>query len=145
MTKHLPTSEAEKLRCGDIVVVPFPFSDKLAEKRRPALVVSGDLLSQEGMVWLVMITSARKTKGAHDCAIPDPFACGLNVACVVRPTKMTGVEPTRILRRTGRLGARETNVVLASVRAFIGKEIAVASPKSKSVVKKSKTKAAQDT
>ena len=43
----------------DIVVVPFPYSDRLAEKRRPALVVSHPALAEGlGRVWVAMITSA---------------------------------------------------------------------------------------
>ncbi|MEA2987282.1 MAG: mRNA interferase MazF, partial [Alphaproteobacteria bacterium] len=43
---------------GDIVVVPFPYTDRLAEKRRPALVVSNAKLVRFGLVWVAMITSA---------------------------------------------------------------------------------------
>ena len=42
----------------DIVVVPFPYADRLAEKRRPALVISNRKLAAHGLVWVAMITSA---------------------------------------------------------------------------------------
>ena len=42
----------------DVVVVPFPYSDRLADKRRPALVISHpDLPARLGRVWVAMITS----------------------------------------------------------------------------------------
>ena len=91
---------------GDVVVVPFPFSDRLAEKRRPALVVSSAELAAEGMLWVVMITSSRGRATTKDCPIVDRAAAGLEVDCVVRPTKIAGVEPARIARRTGRIGDR---------------------------------------
>ena len=34
----------------DIVVVPFPYADRLAEKRRPALVISNRKLAAHGLV-----------------------------------------------------------------------------------------------
>jgi len=42
----------------EIVVVPFPYTDRMAEKRRPALVVSNaELAARFGRVWVAMITS----------------------------------------------------------------------------------------
>ena len=42
----------------DVVVVPFPYADRLAEKRRPALVISNRKLAAHGLIWVAMITSA---------------------------------------------------------------------------------------
>ena len=42
----------------DIVVVPVPYADRLAEKRRPALVISNRKLAPFGLIWVAMITSA---------------------------------------------------------------------------------------
>lgn len=100
--------------------MPFPFTDRLAEKRRPALVVSDARLAAEGMVWLAMITSAQHSANAYDCKIADLNAAGLPNSCVVRPIKITAVEPGRIVRRAGRLGARELEQVLELVRSFVG-------------------------
>ena len=119
-TKPLPTSEATTYAPGDVVVVPFPYSDRLAEKRRPAVVVSNASLAAQGFVWLVMITSARQTTSPHDAPIADLARAGLPSPCVVRPTKVATVEPSRILRKAGRLGQRETSGLLATVRGFVG-------------------------
>ena len=122
--KTLPTSSSS-YSCGDIVVVPFPFSDRLAGKRRPALVISDAALEAAGIVWLVMITSARHSAAAFDCPILDPVRAGLKTACLVRPSKMATVEPFRIVRRAGRLGAKETNRVLETVRSFVAPAMAM--------------------
>jgi mRNA interferase MazF len=42
---------------GDIVVVRFPFTDGSAFKKRPALLVSNDLVNDTGDYLLVQITS----------------------------------------------------------------------------------------
>ncbi len=116
----MPTSEATTYAAGDVVVVPFPYSDRLAEKRRPALVVSNALLAAQGFVWLAMITSARQSALPHDAPIADLARAGLPSPCVVRPTKIATVEPSRILRKAGRLGRKEISSVLATVRGFVG-------------------------
>ena len=45
---------------GDIVVVPFPFTDLSQQKRRPALVVSNDTVNTTGDYLLAQITSRNK-------------------------------------------------------------------------------------
>ena len=74
----MPTSKAKaKYKFGDVVVVPFPYSDRLADKRRPALVVSNERVAKSGYIWLVMITSARGRTTADDLPIDALAATGL--------------------------------------------------------------------
>ena len=105
---------------GDVIVVPFPYSDRLAQKRRPALVVSDGALHAHGMVWAVMITSATNAGQPHDVAILDPSGAGLHAASVVRPSKIACLEPSRIIRVAGRLSPDETEAVRAQARGFLG-------------------------
>ncbi|MGH6949309.1 MAG: type II toxin-antitoxin system PemK/MazF family toxin, partial [Vitreimonas sp.] len=57
---------------GAILVLPFPYSDKLAEKKRPAVVVSKTGLERtHGLVWVAMITSDRGARRRDDVIIAD--------------------------------------------------------------------------
>ncbi|MFM7735083.1 MAG: type II toxin-antitoxin system PemK/MazF family toxin [Alphaproteobacteria bacterium] len=116
----MPTSSVPAYRPGDVVVVPFPYSDRLAEKRRPALVISGRTLASAGFVWVAMITSAANQPMQHDQPISDPRRAGLSAPSVVRPVKMACIEPGRILRRAGRLSAAESAAVLETIVGFVG-------------------------
>jgi mRNA interferase MazF len=116
----LAISEIETHSSGDVVVVPFPYSDRMAEKRRPALVISNQRLATQGYVWLAMITSAAHPRAEHDVAIDQPARAGLAVRCVVRPTKITCIEPARIVRRIGKLSQAEIAAACDAVRSFIG-------------------------
>ncbi|WP_210028357.1 type II toxin-antitoxin system PemK/MazF family toxin [Methylobacterium sp. PvR107] len=116
----MPASETADLPAGTVIVVPFPSSERLAEKRRPAMVVSGEGVAAAGYVWIAMITSARNTRAEGDVRIDDLTSAGLGVASVVRPIKLACIEPTRILRRIGMLPHPTAAQVYATIRSLIG-------------------------
>lgn len=103
----------------DIVVVPFPYADRLAEKRRPALVISNRKLAVHGLIWLAMITSAENERWSSDVAITDLKRAGLPAPSVVRPAKIACIEPGRINRRAGRLDKAGAKAVGQKLRGFI--------------------------
>jgi mRNA interferase MazF len=104
----------------DVVVVPFPYADRLAEKRRPALVVSNRKLAQHGLVWIAMITSAENERWDSDVPIDDLKQAGLPVPSVVRPAKIVCIESARILRRAGRLDRAAAKAVEQRLRGYLG-------------------------
>ena len=94
-----------------MVVVPFPYTDRFAEKRRPALVVSNARLAARGYVWVVMITSAKHESLEHDMKSRNSAAAGLSAPSIARPVKIACIEPGRIVRKAGRLGEEEIDSV----------------------------------
>ena len=71
---------------GQVVRVPFPFTDRVASKNRPALVLSdaGAFNTPSGHLVLAMITSARNAPWPLDCFIDDLETAGLPAPSVVR-------------------------------------------------------------
>jgi len=103
----------------DVVVVPFPYADRLAEKRRPALVVSNDAFHRTtGLTWVVMITSTSQ-QWPGDTEITDHAACGLPVPSRIRPAKIAAIEASRIIRVAGRIGQDEIVGVRESLAAIL--------------------------
>jgi mRNA interferase MazF len=111
---------ASEFEAFDVVVVPFPYTDQLAEKRRPALVISNAKLHREGYVWIAMITGAAKERRAGDLVIRDLKAAALPGASMVRTVKIATVEPERILRRIGMLAETERAAVRKAVVGILG-------------------------
>jgi mRNA interferase MazF len=70
----------------DLVVVPFPFTDKSSEKRRPALVLSEcDKFNVIcGHSVLAMVTSKENAACPLDSEIKDLEQAGLNATSVIR-------------------------------------------------------------
>jgi mRNA-degrading endonuclease toxin of MazEF toxin-antitoxin module len=70
-----------------VVVVLFPQSDRLAEKRRPALVISNRKLAPFGLIWVAMITSADNAPRSCDVAVADLARAGLPAPSVGGPRR----------------------------------------------------------
>ena len=45
---------------GDIILVPFPFTNLANSKRRPGIVISNDSVNQKDDLLVVMVTSVQK-------------------------------------------------------------------------------------
>lgn len=78
---------------GDLVKVPFPYTDRPVRQRRPAFVIAAaDLEEQHGLLWVLMITSAENKRWASDVSIDDHKAAGLPAPSVVRTAKVATIE-----------------------------------------------------
>ncbi len=101
-------------------MVPFPYSDRLAEKRRPAVVVSSaGLTMQFGLVWLAMVTSAGNRRWGCDVPVSDLAAAGLPAPSMVRTAKLATVDADRILHGIGRLVAKDIRSVQTQLKRFL--------------------------
>jgi mRNA interferase MazF len=115
----MPTQTYERYDAYEVVVVPFPYSDRMAEKRRPALVISGAALDRHGVLWVAMITSANNEPWSCDVPVSDLERAGLPAPSVVRTAKIACIEPARVLRRAGTLNAATARKVLSRLRGFL--------------------------
>jgi mRNA interferase MazF len=98
----------------DVVVVPFPFTDRRASKRRPALALSSEAFSDEsGHTVLAMITSASNAPWPMDVAI-DAGEAGLQASSKVR-MKLFTLDNRLILQKTGSLSRTDQRTVSAVV------------------------------
>lgn len=78
---------------GEVVKVPFPYTDRATRQRRPALVVSGsDLEADHGLLWVVMITSGENRRWTTDVPIADHAAAGLPIPSVIRCAKIATLD-----------------------------------------------------
>jgi mRNA interferase MazF len=102
-----------------VVRVPFPFTDRQAQKRRPALVLSQPAFQQGcGHLLLAMITSARQSSWPLDWPIEDLQAAGLPQPCVVR-LKLFTLDERLVLGRLGALVAADRTAVAAQLAKLL--------------------------
>ena len=106
---------------GDVVKVPFPYTDRATRQRRPALVVSHPkLASDHDLLWVLMITSAENRRWPQDVEITALAKAGLPVASLIRPAKIATIE-SRDAEPLGRIGPS----VLAEVRKRLAENLSL--------------------
>ena len=90
-----------------VVVTPFPFTDKNATKKRPALIISEpDYQQKTGHATMLMITSAKHKRWHGDVEIKDLLAAGLPVPSVIRQ-KIFTIDLRLIIRQIGQLASED--------------------------------------
>ena len=84
---------------GNVIKVPFPYVDKPVRRYRPALVVSSIAVHDgHGLLWVLMITSAKNRSWPGDLEIDDLEKAGLPAASVVRCAKIATIESSAATR-----------------------------------------------
>jgi mRNA interferase MazF len=93
---------------GEVVLVPFPFSDLTTTKVRPAVVISGSLYhATEPDLLLAALTSrVSAATGPLDYVLSDWQAAGLRFPSAFKATLVT-LEPSRVIHRVGTLTSRD--------------------------------------
>ncbi len=105
---------------GDVVKVPFPYTDRSTRQFRPALVISTpEVETTHGLLWVVMITSAQNRGWAGDFPIASHAAAGLPAPSVIRSAKIATIEASQA-ERLGRIPAELRRKVMAGIGAGLG-------------------------
>ncbi len=100
-------------KAGDVILVPFPYRDRLAESTRPAVVVSGDAYNQHGDLVIAAITS-HTPRFATDYGLIDWKLAGLQMASTVRMLLAT-VTSSRVILPVGNLTSQDWTQVAQRV------------------------------
>lgn len=102
---------------GDVVVVPFPFSDLTQAKRRPALVIS----KLEGDDLILCQITSQSIKDNYAIALTDKdFAEGsLKQQSNIRPNRIFTADCHIVLYKVGNLETAKLNEVIGKIVEII--------------------------
>jgi mRNA interferase MazF len=106
---------------GDVIVVPFPFTDQSATKKRPAVVVSSAAYHRErpDLILMAVTSQLRPVPTVGEAAIVHWQAAGLLKPSVIKPL-LTTIEARLVLRQLGRLHADDLAALRQVLAAVLG-------------------------
>jgi mRNA interferase MazF len=110
------------MKCGDVLLVSYPFTDATGAKIRPVLVVSTDVFNNGDDVVLVPISSAPAATDPYVFPIhdTDPFfaVSGLKRSSAIKWTKPLTVSRSVVRSRLGSLPAEQLAIVHTKLRSL---------------------------
>ncbi len=116
-----PRSNTPPYQRGDVVLVPFPFSEQLAEKQRPGVVLSADSYwAATGDLIIAQVTSrvsAPPRPGDH--LLLGWRDAGLPLPSLVR-SRVATIHQSRVRRRLGALPSADLHAVEQGLRDVLG-------------------------
>jgi mRNA interferase MazF len=92
---------------GDIVLIPFPFTDLSGLKNRPALI----LIAGETDITLSFITTQLKWEEPLDVIIEPSFENGIKRTSIIRLSKLATLDKDLVLGKLGNLSQTEMATV----------------------------------
>ncbi len=105
---------------GDVVKVPFPYTDRATRQSRPALVVSVDgLENRHHLIWLVMVTSAENRGWPGDIEVKSLGGAGLPAPSVIRTAKIATIDAADATK-LGRISMPQLKQVLEEIGRNLG-------------------------
>jgi mRNA interferase MazF len=104
---------------GDVVLIPFPFTDLSAKRVRPAIVVSVPEYEQNTGDIIVAQVTSRQHSLPTDYALQDWQFAGLLRPSVVR-VKLATINAALVQFRTGRSSDRDLEEVDKRLRLALG-------------------------
>jgi len=106
---------------GDVVLVPFPFTDQSTVKRRPAVIISSAAYHQARPDLLIMAVTSQHPSilSVGEVHVQDWRAAGLLKPSVLKPV-LTTIDPALVLRKLGRLTATDEAALRQAIHLILG-------------------------
>jgi mRNA interferase MazF len=105
---------------GDVILVPFPFTDQSTTKKRPAVVVSATRYNSEKPDVIIMaVTSQIRSGNPFDTVVTDWQSANLLKPSVVKPVIAT-LEQRLVLKRLGKLATQDRHSVVQTLANLFG-------------------------
>jgi mRNA interferase MazF len=105
---------------GDVVLVPFPYTDQTGSKKRPAVVVSSAVYHRErsDVILMAVTSQARTLAGVGEIPILEWQESGLLDPSILKPILLT-LERSLVLRKLGRFGYRDKKALRQSLTKIL--------------------------
>ncbi len=106
---------------GDVILVPFPFTDQTTTKKRPSIVVSSsDYQRQRSDLILIAVTSlANPATSFAEITITECKAAGLLKPSIIKPV-LTTIDKMLVIKKLGELQEVDTQALHNLLLVILG-------------------------
>jgi mRNA interferase MazF len=108
---------------GDVVLVPFPFTDLTGAKQRPAMVVSADAFnsSRDDLLVVAITSQVPASLKPDEFLIPtaELTSCGLPKPSILRLLKLVSLHQHLIIKRIGQMPEPVLGQILERIRRLL--------------------------
>ena len=106
---------------GDVLLVPFPFTDQTTTKKRPTIVISSDSYNQSKLdLLLIAVTSQVKIPLQFgEILITEWSNAGLLKTSVIKPI-ITTLEKQLVIKKLGKLATPDIEALQNLLQQIIG-------------------------
>ncbi|HBG08347.1 MAG TPA: type II toxin-antitoxin system PemK/MazF family toxin [Geobacter sp.] len=106
---------------GDVILVPFPFTDQTTSKKRPAIVVSSSdyNANRPDLVIMAVTSQIREPAPYGDNVVMHWKEAGLIKPSVMKPI-FTTIERGLVIRRLGQLAEEDEQALREALQDILG-------------------------
>lgn len=110
-----------RFEVGDVVLVPFPFTDQSATKKRPAVVISSQAYNTErpDLIIMAVTSQIRPASSIGEVIVRDWQASGLLKPSAIKPV-MTTIEKHLVIRTMGQLKESDRLALQDALKIILG-------------------------
>lgn len=107
-------------RFGDVLLVPFPFTDQSDAKRRPAVVVSSNAYQRQrpDLILMAITSQIRTPLGFGESLVTHWPEAGLLKPSILKPVLFT-LEKALVVRRLGSLSDHDAGMLQHSLATIL--------------------------
>jgi mRNA interferase MazF len=108
---------------GTVVLLPFPFSNQVQTKRRPAVVVSNERynMARPDIVVMAITSQIQTSASVGDASIEDWHGAGLIKPSAIKPLFAT-IEKAIVIKSLGTLAPADQDLLDAIIRYCLGRQ-----------------------
>jgi mRNA-degrading endonuclease toxin of MazEF toxin-antitoxin module len=106
---------------GDVVLLPFPFTDQRGSKRRPAVIISSAAynIARFDLILMAITSQIKPITAMGEVIVAEWQKAGLLKPSVIKPVLMTA-EKGLVLRRLGQLEQADRVALQQALQIIIG-------------------------
>jgi mRNA interferase MazF len=110
-----------RFQFGDVVLVPFPFTDQSTTKQRPGVVVSSAAYhrARRDLILMAVTSQVRGSGTFAELVVEDWQAAKLIRPSAIKPVLAT-LEQTLVIKKLGRLSAADQRHLRETIAALFG-------------------------